>query len=304
VCQSEQNAGCGRRRRQRQRQRKKCGIHSDEERNVLLRMFYTTMFAVKPVGMSATTITPASAAASRWDAYHSASEPPPWESGLPVSQFVDSLSLGIDDAHSMLPLSRAADGATGTGAATSVDRGWAMDVGCGSGVSTVHLALSNHFDRCVGVDISAAGIQKARERASAAGIPVSPLPAFSESAEVVASSASLLTLLQADLFDPAVVQPFRGRFRAVFDCQVLHSVCWECTTAMIIATVISNDLRFIFPVSINRVTRRITRSEVLMDRTPPRSPRFSPLCLSLAAGCWWSLAIQTNPHVPCPVHRC
>ena len=120
----------------------------------------------------------------------------------------------------MLPSARAAEGATGTSAATSANRGWAMDVGCGSGVSTVHLALSNHFDCCVGVDISAAGIQKARERASAAGIPVSPLAAFSESAKAFASSASLLTLLQADLFDPAVVQPFRGRFRAVFDCQV------------------------------------------------------------------------------------
>lgn len=171
---------------------------------------------LKPVMSAPTTSSPASAA-SRWDAYHSASEPPPWESGLPVSQFVDSLSLGIEDAHSMLPSSRGAS-------ATAADRGWAIDVGCGSGVSTVHLALSNHFDCCVGVDVSAAAIQKARERAMVAGIPVSQLPALPgsscESAKASAGSASVLSLLAVDLFDLDAVQPLRGRFRAVFDCQV------------------------------------------------------------------------------------
>jgi hypothetical protein len=248
--------------------------------------------------MSAPTTNAPASAASRWDAYHTASEPPPWESGLPVSQFVDSLSLGIEDAHSMLPSSRGAS-------ATSADRGWAIDVGCGSGVSTVHLALSNHFDCCVGVDVSAAAIQKARERALVAGIPVSPLPALpgssGESAQTSAGSASVLSLLAVDLFDPDAVQPLCGRFRAVFDCQVwfVH------TPALINPDDDSSRVLKFCPLSLPaHVIRRITRSEVLMDRGLPRSPRFWPLCLSLAAGFSSSLATQTNPRVQFPALHC
>lgn len=87
--------------------------------------------------------------AARFDRFHSAyasPQPPPWESGI-VPPEVRAL---VEDAAPLTP-------------------GHAVDVGCGTGVSSVYLALNGW--RVTGVDWIEAALERARERAQAAGLP-------------------------------------------------------------------------------------------------------------------------------------
>jgi SAM-dependent methyltransferase len=70
-------------------------------------------------------------------------------------------------------------------------RGDALDFGCGAGRLTV--ALAAHFDRCLGVDVSAHMVQRARE--TAAGI---------ENCSFAVLSSPDLSALQTDSFDLVV----------------------------------------------------------------------------------------------------
>lgn len=82
---------------------------------------------------------------SEWDARYQ-SGTPPWESGQPSSELQRVI------AEDRIPPSRV------------------IDLGCGSGINAVWLARQG-FD-VTGVDFSGLAIDKARERAAAAGVPV------------------------------------------------------------------------------------------------------------------------------------
>lgn len=89
-----------------------------------------------------------SADANRYDRYvaaYAAESPPPWDSGI-VPPEVRALVEGD----------------------TPLSPGYALDVGCGTGVSSVYLAA--HGWRVTGVDWVEAAVEQARARAAEAGV--------------------------------------------------------------------------------------------------------------------------------------
>jgi len=81
----------------------------------------------------------------KWDAHYQ-SGTPPWESGQPSSELQQVI------AEDQIP------------------RGRVIDLGCGTGINSVWLAQQG-FD-VTGIDFSGLAIDKARERAAAAGVTV------------------------------------------------------------------------------------------------------------------------------------
>jgi SAM-dependent methyltransferase len=110
---------------------------------------------------------------NKWDQYHQ--KQPPWESGQPISQFVEALTSGVMPSGDI-----------------------AVDVGCGSGISTIYLANTGRYKKVYGLDISMEALKKAMS--------------FSSSAIFRHSN-----LLEANT-------ELIGKCSAVYDCQTFHAL--------------------------------------------------------------------------------
>lgn len=70
-----------------------------------------------------------------------------------------------------------------------VPRGWALDLGCGSGVTSCFLAA--HGFRVIGIDLSQVALRRASARASASGLPCSFVRASVDCLDFVRLQAAL-----------------------------------------------------------------------------------------------------------------
>jgi len=70
-----------------------------------------------------------------------------------------------------------------------VSRGWALDLGCGSGVTSCFLA--SHGFRVVGIDLSQVALRRAAARAAAGGLPCSFMRASVDHLGIVRMRATL-----------------------------------------------------------------------------------------------------------------
>ena len=128
-----------------------------------------------------------SAAVDKWNKYHEGKEPPPWESGYPSAHLKTYLE-SFDGAH---------------------DR--AIEVGCGSGVSTCYMA--SLFDSVVGIDVSHAAINRAKEQSAR-------LPALASKPLFLCEEIFELSKMDKETLVKLGLKP--NSFSFAFDCQCFH----------------------------------------------------------------------------------
>ncbi|MGG1947372.1 class I SAM-dependent methyltransferase [Trinickia sp. NRRL B-1857] len=103
-----------------------------------------------------------------------------------------------------------------------------LDVGCGTGGTTLAIARADSARRCTGIDISSQMMEAARSQAAREDLPVSFVCADAQTYAFAPDSFDTVVSRFGVMFFPEPIEAFRNIRRATREGGRLHFIAWRC----------------------------------------------------------------------------